>query len=276
MTEAAEETAARGSVTASLNYLVKTGEAPVNYPSQGGSDLSTFDGSFEERAVTIRDARGLPFSTDREGFQLVTHASTVTDFYDDTQLDAIYNAEVERLVMDATGAARAVAFDHTRRAESRQTREEKGIREPARNVHNDHTDRSARWRLQHELPADEADALLERRFAIVNVWRPTREPVESAPLTLCDTGSVAAEDLIPAERRTKDRVGEIQLVTYNPSHRWHYFPGMRKNEALLIKVYDSAQDGRARFAIHTAFDDPTSPPDAAPRESIETRVFAFF
>ena len=267
---------ARGEVTASLNYLVNTGNAPVNYPSQGGADLSRFSGSFEDRTVRIQDARGLPLSIDRGGFQLVQHASAVSDFYDDAQIEGIYNAEIERLVAATTGASRAVVFDHTRRAESKETREERSIREPAASVHNDHTDRSAERRLRDELPKEEAAALLKRRFAIVNVWRPVREPVQSAPLAICDSGSVAPEDLIPSERRSKERVGEIQLVTFNPAHRWFYFPNMRRNEVLLIKVYDSARDGRARFAIHSGFDDPSSPPDAAPRESIETRTFAFF
>ena len=44
----------------------------------------------------------------------------------------------------------------------------------------------------------------------------------------------------------------------------------------MFKVYDSETDGRARFTAHTAFADPTSPPDARPRESIEIRTFAFF
>ncbi len=275
MAEPSQETQERGSVTAKLNYLVRTAESPVNYPSQGGSDLSRFDGSFEDRSVRIQNARGLPFKTDREGFQLVQHASAVTDFYDDSQLKNTYNAEIEQLVMDVTGARRAFAFDHTRRAESRETREQKGVREPAQNVHNDHTERSAAWRLRDELPA-EAGGLLERRFAIINIWRPIREPVQSAPLALCDTASVAPEDLVPTERRSRDRVGEIQLVTFNPAHHWYYFPDMRRNEVLLIKVHDSAPDGGARFAIHSAFDDPASPPGAAPRESIETRTFAFF
>ncbi len=51
---------------------------------------------------------------------------------------------------------------------------------------------------------------------------------------------------------------------------------MQRDEALLIKVYDSAEDGRARFTIHTAIEDPNAPPDARPRESIETRTFVFF
>jgi hypothetical protein len=51
---------------------------------------------------------------------------------------------------------------------------------------------------------------------------------------------------------------------------------MQQSEVLLIKCFDSERDGRARFTAHSAFDDPTSPPDAAPRESVEVRTLAFF
>ena len=66
------------------------------------------------------------------------------------------------------------------------------------------------------------------------------------------------------------------MARFNPDHEWFYFPAMEQGEAALIKTYDSAMDGRTRFTIHTAFADPTSPPDAVPRQSIETRCFAFF
>jgi hypothetical protein len=45
---------------------------------------------------------------------------------------------------------------------------------------------------------------------------------------------------------------------------------------VLIKCYDSKEDGRARFTAHTAFDDPTVPANAPPRESIEIRTLVFF
>jgi hypothetical protein len=228
--------------------------------------------------VTIHDGRALAegFDLDRQGFTLVRHDTAVGDFYDDAEIAALYEAEVEALVKKVTGAKRVVVFDHTRRSDSGALREAKGIREPAGNVHNDYTARSAPQRVRDLLPAREAEALLERRFTIVNVWRPIVGPVQSAPLALCDARSVAPEDLVAAERRAKDRIGEIQQAVFNPAHRWYYFPNMARHEALLIKVYDSARDGRARFTLHTAFDDPTSPPDAKPRESIESRTFAFF
>ena len=65
-------------------------------------------------------------------------------------------------------------------------------------------------------------------------------------------------------------------MAFNPKHRWHYFPRMQRDEAVLIKCYVSARDGRARFTAHGAFDDPTMPAGAPPRESIEARTLAFF
>jgi len=39
-------------------------------------------------------------------------------------------------------------------------------------------------------------------------------------------------------------------VKYNPNHRWFYFPEMTADEAVLLKCYDSATDGRTRFGPH--------------------------
>jgi hypothetical protein len=240
------------SVSATLSYLVYAGKRPINYPSQGGGDRSSYSERYEDRAVTIHDGRGqeAEFDLDRQGFALIRHGTRVSDFFDDAEIKAVYDPEIERLIKETTEAGRVVVFDHTRRSGSQATREEMGIREPARNVHND--------------------------YAIINVWRPLREPVLSAPLALCDARSVAPGDLIASERRSQDRIGEIQQVVFNPEHRWYYFAGMGRDEVLLIKTYDSAEDGRARFTIHTAFDDPTAPADAPPRLSIESRTFAFF
>ena len=66
------------------------------------------------------------------------------------------------------------------------------------------------------------------------------------------------------------------MVSWNPAHRWYYYPAMRADEALLIKTFDSAVDGRARRSIHTAFDNPLAPSDAPARESIESRLMVFF
>jgi hypothetical protein len=110
---------------------------------------------------------------------------------------------------------------------------------------------------------------------VINVWRPIRGPLRDAPLAMADGQTVEAGDLIASDLIYPNRSGETYSVKYNPNHRWYYIPEMRTDEALLLKCYDSATDGRTRFGPHTAFIDPTTPADAAPRESIELRTLVF-
>ena len=147
----------------------------------------------------------------------------------------------------------------------------KAERAPVRMTHNDYTENSGPQRVRDLFDADEAEALLAHRFAEYNVWRPISGPVQRSPLGLIDAQSLAPADLV-----YQDRTGEIYHVAYNPDHLWFYFPAMKTDEVVLIKGYDSATDGRARFTPHTAFDDPTTPENAPPRESIEVRALAFF
>jgi hypothetical protein len=148
------------------------------------------------------------------------------------------------------------------------------VRGPTGRVHVDQTKKSGPDRLRFGFGPDAEDLLLGR-FAIVNVWRPIRGPLLDAPLALCDARSVAKENLVASDLVFKDRVGETYAVTNSPEQRWFYCPRMTRNEALLLKCYDSATDV-ARFAPHGAFDDPTTPPSAPPRESIELRALVFF
>src|SRR5712692_5862406 len=265
-------------VGTSLNYLVDMGEKPVTYSTEPGSRLINHTGRYEERAVTIHNGRLIVdrLSLDREGFIFINHETQVSDFYDEEEVRSVYYPEMEQLVKQLTGASRVVMFDHTLRAADDATREEKKVREPVRRVHNDYTEWSGPQRVRDLLPADEAEALLQHRFAVIQVWRPICKPVQSAPLAIADARSLPPKDLIATERRYPDRVGEIYHITYNPDHRWFYFPKMQRNEALVFKTYDSAKDGRARWTAHAAFDDPTSPPEAPARESIEVRTLSFF
>ena len=182
---------------------------------------------------------------------------------------------MEKLVKAESGASRVVVFDHTLRSGDDVARERLKIREVVPRVHNDYTEWSGPQRVRDLFP-DEADALLKRRFAIVQVWRPIRHPVESFPLAMCDARTISPDDLVISERRYPNRIGQTYAITYNPNHKWFWFPRMRREEAIVFKVFDSMKDGRARWGAHTAFDDPTSPPNARPRESIEIRTLAFF
>jgi len=103
------------------------------------------------------------------------------------------------------------------------------------------------------------------------------QPIQANPLAVADAKSVGMEDLLVAERRYPHRVGHGLIgLKYSPNHRCSIFLKMRRDEALVFKVYDSEKDGRARFTPHTSFVDPASPPNAPPRQSIEVRAFAFF
>lgn len=262
---------------ARFTYAVNTGETIINETMGPGDMGRRRTGVVEGRLMPVYDGRPLRAGFDLEvhGFEFVDHPTAMTDFFDIDELKAVYYREVEALVKAETGAVRVHVFDHTLRSGDEGERNVRQIREPVTRVHNDYTEWSGPQRVRDLLP-EEAEDLLKRRFAIVQVWRAIRNPIESHPLAICDARTLAPEDLVVSERRYPDRVGQTYQIAYNPDHRWYYFPRMARDEALVFKVYDSARDGRARFTAHSAFDDPTSPPDAAPRESIEMRTIAFF
>ena len=266
-------------VTAALKYIVPTSDKPRSYMYEPPPGVPQTSATFEQHSTLIRNLRPTAprLSLDVEGFRLLNHRSNVSDFYSDDEVRGAYYAEVENLVREATGAARVVVFDHTvrRRVAGPGDGIDRPRREPVPRAHNDYTTKSGPQRVRDLLP-DEAERLLRRRFSIINVWRPIRGPLEDAPLALCDARSVAAEDLVATDLLYKDRTGETYNVRHNPAQRWFYAPRMSRDEALLFRCYDSADDGRARFVPHAAFEDPTAPRTAIPRESIELRTLVFY
>jgi hypothetical protein len=264
-------------VTVGIPYTVDTGEKLVNETFGPNNIRRRKTGTHELKQTAVQNGRLVAdrLSLDQQGFVLVEHKTKVTDFFDPAQLETVYYPEVEQLIKRESGAARVVIFDHTLRSGDEMEREAKLIREPVLSAHNDYTEWSGPNRVREILP-DEADALLAGRFAIIQVWRAINQPIQANPLAVADAKSVETEDLVVAERRYPHRVGQTYRLKYNPKHRWFYFPEMRRDEALVFKVYDSEKDGRARFTPHTSFQDPTSPPNAPPRQSIEVRALAFF
>jgi hypothetical protein len=266
-------------VEAVLNYLAPMAGKPVNYTFPPPPGVPWRSGTPEPHTVPIHDARtelGHDASLDVEGFALVGHGSAARDLHDEGERRDVYDPEVAALLLAATGASRVVVFDHTLRSASSDVRHSTGARPPVTYVHNDYTTTSGPRRVTDLLEAGEAAARLRGRHAVVNVWRPIGSPVEQFPLAVCDARSIAADDWVPTDLVYRDRMGEVYSVRYNPAHRWYYYPRMRPDQVLLIKTYDSAEDGRARFSAHSAFADPSSPPTAPPRESIETRALVFF
>jgi hypothetical protein len=266
------------SIEALLNYLVYTGEKPASYGGISSSAaIGKRKGTYKEYPATIYDGRTIAdqLSLEREGFVFVTHETMMRDFYNEQEIRSVYYREIEQLVKDASGAQRVLVFDHTLRSADDDTREQKQISGPVRNVHNDYTEWSGPQRVRDLLP-DEAEQLLRQRFAVIQVWRPINQPVQREPLAIADGRSIGRQELVPSARVYPDRVGEVYHITHNPDHRWYYFPNMQRNEAIVFKCYDSAIDGPVRWTAHAAFDDQHSSPDAPPRESIEMRTLAFF
>lgn len=264
-------------ISVDIPYTIETGEPLVNETFGPNNIRRRRTGTHESQRVSVRDGRLITdrLSLDNQGFIFVEHKTKVADFFDPSQLESVYYPEVEQLIKETSGASRAVIFDHTLRSGDENERETKLIREPVLSAHNDYTEWSGPNRVREALP-DEADALLARRFAIIQVWRAVNQPIQSNPLAVADAKSVAMEDFLLAERRYPHRVGQTYRLKYNPNHRWFYFPQMRRDEALVFKVYDSEKDGRARFTPHTSFVDPNTSSDAPARQSIEVRAFAFF
>jgi hypothetical protein len=260
---------------AAIRYTVDTGEKLVNETFGPNNIRRRVQGTDELKTVPIEDGRRGRWSLDENGFQLVEHRTAVRDFLDADELKTVYYAEVQKLVAGVCGARRVVVFDHTLRSGDAAEREARLLREPVLQAHNDYTEWSGPQRLKELLP-EEFDSLVKSRFAIIQAWRAINQPIESNPLAIADARSVATEDLLVTERRYPHRVGQTYRLKYSPRHRWVYFPRMRRDEALVFKVFDSDRSKPARFTPHTSFDDPTTPYGAPPRQSIEVRTLAFF
>src|SRR5499426_312801 len=204
---------------AEIRYTADTGEKLVNETFGPNNIRRRTSGAHDARLVEIRDGRGETFSLDVNGFAVVPHATKVRNFLDENELKATYYGEVEALIRQVSGARRVVVFDHTLRSGDESEREAKLLREPVLSVHNDYTEWSGPQRVREILP-DEAEQLLAHRFAIIQVWRAINQPIQMNPLAIADARSLAAGDLIAAERRYPHRVGETYRVGYNPDHRW--------------------------------------------------------
>jgi hypothetical protein len=256
----------------SIRYVVPGDHKPRAYAMEPPSGEPEISAGFESRTVPVRDLRPLAagLSLDREGFRLVDAPTDMRAFDDDAAVRSLYYPEASRLVARETGASRVVVFDHTVRR-----RRAGAASQPVFNAHVDFTRASGPRRARDWLRSDPGE-LLRQRHAIINVWRPIVGPLRDSPLAVADAATVAGNDLVATDLVYPQRTGEYYLLKYNSAHRWYYAPAMQPHEVLLLKNYDSAEAGPARFSPHGAFEDPGMPPDAPPRASIELRTLAFF
>jgi len=267
----------QGATVGLLNYSSATTPQPAIH-SAGPGCLETPHGIADDPKWTIiRDGRRIAdqLTLDECGFRLLNFPTKVSDFHSAKQLQEIYQSEIESLLRLHTGARGVVAFDPTLRTSNADTAASAGYRPPVLRVHSDFTDRSAEQTLR-DLKYEHRGGDPSRRFAIFQVWRPLSEFVDRLPLALVDARSVQESDLFRVQRVYPGWVGELAYVAHRPEHRWYWFPGMTREEAVLFKVYDSLNDGStARWVAHTAFVPKTSEVSAH-RESIEIRALVFY
>ena len=285
-------------VEAEINYL--TADSHINRRWVApGMEVNT--GTFEPHLVKIRDGRAVRdrLTLDSHGFVLADHMSQVVDFRDKDQVDAVYPGEVVEAVKALTGAScvapmgwmvRTSGDLSSRAQEPRKYAHQGGVQPPASDAHVDMTPDRAERMAQGLYERAFPDGPGFKRFIASSFWRTFSEPPQDWPLAVCDGRSVGADegtpntmfivDVLPSK---EDMIAEIPgedaaiaaaIFRFSPDHRWWYFSGMTRDEAILLKFHDSDQSKPWRTP-HTAFKDPSFP-NPNIRESIEFRSVAFF
>lgn len=227
------------------------------------------EGWFETCVVEIDDARLLqrPPTLNDYGFQLVQSQTSLTEMPQEEDIQAQGFSEVNAAILLATGAAQVIIFDHTIRTSA----PDKCVRGTASHAHNDYTPKSFLQKLS-DLGIEPAG----RRIQELNAWRPLREPVKVAPLALADGRTVKNNQLIECALVYPDREGEIYELAYAASQRWFYFPEMVRDELLLFKGFDSAENAAAKLCPHSAFRHPNEEATWPARLSIEFRTIVIY
>jgi len=255
--------------------------------------------------VRIYDARlrAEAFDLQRHSFELVgapVYDPSSLDVYDATAVTTRLYPLMEQLVLQRLpGAKRVLIFDHLLRNNTRHGAESKAsgaadggvpatpfLERTLAAVHGDYTARSghtrARQLLEPYCQEAEVEAALSARFSLVNIWHPFGpQPVAADPLGLCVWGTFSPRDVMTKRLVFPHRVGETYQAVHSPAQRWVYFSSVCRQEAILIKTFDSVTDGSvARFSIHSAFRLPEQDgPNAAAlpiRESIELRCLVLY
>ena len=264
---------------AQLHFIKResTNTPVINYSGYDELQEYSDDYNFQEAEIfNARTSTDKEFSLDKEGFELVLFTPNDVDYLDQQAVKTTYYPEVEALIKKHIGATDVFAFDHTVR---------RGIegsnRHPAYHIHNDYTHETGSSRALSTLGEDIINRFAGKRMVQINVWRSIAGVVQKDPLAFLDNQSLDEKDLVPAKIAFNDMKtgekhnGEIFALKQNPNQKWYFYPQMDSSEAVLIKGFDSDQN-KSRFAMHTAFALANQHKNNTPRQSIETRTYAFF
>ena len=275
----------RPAVQAELTYLDPRSTVRRLFIARGAS-VATED--TEKHLVAVQDGRPVQnsFELDVHGFEIVEHRSAISDFTDPAELTATYVPEICRFVQERLGADQVLSRGWELRRSVAPG--EHGAQPPAGGVHVDYAPDHVPGMVARAYARHFPDGPGFRRAVVTSTWRVFSPPPQDWPLALCDFRSLAPEDGAATTAYFVDAlpedpfgpvehlrpVGRSWKVRHNPAHEWWYFPGMTRDEVLLIKLGDTDR-GVAWAAPHAAFPDPTVQ-GAVPRHSIEFRTFAYF
>ncbi len=262
-------------VKTQLNFVTPNNQQAPRVTYSGTSKGQSYNDAYQMEEVEIDNARLFSdiFKLHQNGFEKIPHTLVAPDFNDEDWITNKLYKEITELVKTTSGASDVFIFDHTIRRGTQSS-----LRKPAQHVHVDYTHNTGPSRARQMIDSAELKRLRGKRYIQVNFWRSINGPVEQMPLTFLDSRTLDESDLTIAEIEFPDtnHLGEIYALRKNKDQRWFYYPDMQDDEALLIKGYDTDTDAMSRFTPHSAFVDPTSKTNAAPRHSIEVRTFAFF
>lgn len=260
-------------ITADIAYAHRTDFKQRYYANDHRRDTVEID----LRPMQLKSGRKETPTLAEEGFTLAHHASAVSDFEDPDEVAAKHPAEIVALLRELTGADEVIptAPGILRFSEKSGREGSRDNSHPARFAHVDTSRETAAGFAQASLPAGKSCA----RYAHFNIWRAFSGAPQDVGLAVCDTRSVADEDLLLADAIFDPPDGSPEwsfdsyLVAHNPSHRWLWFPEMTRDEAIVFKTSDSATGA---VVPHVAFDNPLARSDAPPRASIEMRAVAYW
>lgn len=277
--------ASAASVRAELSYLAPQATVLRRFTAPGAS-VNT--GSYRPYPVQIRNGRPVSgqFTLNRSGFAVTGHRSAVADFTDPAQVNRIYPGEVAELVKSATGADRVATLSWVLRRSAAPGAH--ASQPQAATVHNDYSAAGGRERAAAAYAERFAGGPGYRRAVITSLWRVFSPPPQDWPLAVCDATSVGPGEGLPNRMYTVEAIPDDLYADmppdapgasglefhYSPAHQWWYFPGMNRDEVIIVKLSDTDHSVAWRTP-HSAFHDQ-SVQAAQPRHSIEFRTVAYF
>jgi hypothetical protein len=178
--------------------------------------------------IEVKDIREHPeLELTKCGFAVVNHESSVNSFNLLTDVET-YKSETQELLKNYFSADRVLTYEVRLRKNQHFRRREFDLNDqllqegPAKGAHNDVTYGSGPAIIQRYLPIEDQSTFLRPgyRVRIFNTWRPLNSVLEDRPLALCDSSTVAPDDLIPSDRILPDRVGEVYYLRQNAEQQW--------------------------------------------------------